>query len=114
MFRILLIGTLAALFFSSTFVLNRAMSLEGGHWVWSASLRYFWMLLFLGVWLGVTGKLRLGVDAFKLYLKHWKFWTIAGSVGFGVFYALITFSSYAVRFCAASPRAVSSVSNMPP
>lgn len=93
MFRILLVGILAALFFSSTFVFNRAMSLEGGHWVWSASLRYFWMLLFLAVWLVVTGKARLGLDALKLYRKHYIFWTIAGSVGFGVFYALITFSS---------------------
>lgn len=93
MFRILLLGSLAALFFSSTFVLNRAMSLEGGHWVWSASLRYFWMLLFLSIWLGVSGKGRLGLDALRLFRKHFLFWTIAGSVGFGVFYALITFSS---------------------
>lgn len=93
MFRILLIGVLASLFFSSTFVLNRAMSLEGGHWVWSASLRYFWMLLFLTIWLVVTGKGRLGLDALRLFFKHYLFWTVAGSVGFGVFYALITFSS---------------------
>lgn len=93
MFRIILIGVIASLFFSSTFVLNRAMSLEGGHWVWSASLRYFWMLAFFGIWLGVTGKARLGLDALKLFRKHFLFWIIAGSVGFGVFYALITFSS---------------------
>ncbi|QJB55061.1 multidrug resistance efflux transporter family protein [Pseudodesulfovibrio sp. zrk46] len=93
MFRILMFGVLASLFFSSTFVLNRAMSLEGGHWVWSASLRYFWMLLLLAGWLGVTGKARLGLDALRLYRKHFLFWTVAGSVGFGVFYALITFSS---------------------
>lgn len=93
MFRIILFGVLASLFFSSTFVLNRAMSLEGGHWVWSASLRYFWMIALLGLWLGVTGKLRLGLDALKLFRKHFLFWITAGSVGFGVFYALITFSS---------------------
>ncbi|BCS87816.1 DMT family transporter [Pseudodesulfovibrio sediminis] len=93
MFRIILVGVLAALFFSSTFVLNRAMSLEGGHWVWSASLRYFWMIAILAVWLTVTGKARLGLDALRLFRKHWLFWTVAGSIGFGVFYALITFSS---------------------
>jgi hypothetical protein len=43
MVRLLGAGLLAALFFSSTFILNRAMSLEGGHWVWSAALRYGWM-----------------------------------------------------------------------
>ena len=47
MTRLIGIGVLAALFFSSTFVLNRAMSLDGGSWVWSASLRYGWMTLFL-------------------------------------------------------------------
>lgn len=69
------------------------MSLEGGHWVWSASLRYFWMVLFLTVWLIATGKTRLGIDALKLFRKHLVFWVTAGSIGFGVFYALITFSS---------------------
>nr|WP_287410568.1 multidrug resistance efflux transporter family protein [Pseudodesulfovibrio sp.] len=93
MFRIIFIGVIAAFFFSSTFVFNRAMSLEGGHWVWSASLRYFWMLAILGVWLVITGKARLGLDAIKIFFRHWIFWTVAGSVGFGVFYALITFSS---------------------
>ena len=93
MFRIILIGVLASLFFSSTFVLNRAMSLEGGHWIWSASLRYFWMLAFLGFWLLVTGRGRLALDALRLFRKHFLFWILAGSVGFGVFYALITFSA---------------------
>jgi len=54
--QIILIGVLAALFFSSTFVLNRAMSLDGGHWVWSAGLRYFWMLGFLFIGLGLFQK----------------------------------------------------------
>ncbi len=96
MLKLVLTGTLAALFFSSTFVLNRAMSLDGGHWLWTASLRYGWMLLLLCIWLAVTGRARLGLKALQLYGKHWLFWTIAGSVGFGVFYALISFSaSYA-------------------
>lgn len=69
------------------------MSLDGGHWVWSASLRYLWMLVFLWIWQGVTGKLKLGLAALGLFRKHPLFWILAGSVGFGVFYALITFSS---------------------
>nr|WP_155932389.1 multidrug resistance efflux transporter family protein [Pseudodesulfovibrio alkaliphilus] len=83
---------MAALFFSSTFVLNRAMSLEGGHWVWSASLRYFWMLALLVAGL-LLFRRRLLVESFRLYVRHIVFWTLAGSVGFGVFYALITFSA---------------------
>ncbi len=90
--KIILTGVLAALFFSTTFVLNRAMSLDGGHWVWSASLRYFWMLVFLFVGLGLFRR-DLLLRSIRLYLKHWKFWTLAGGVGFGVFYALITFSA---------------------
>lgn len=93
MFKIVTTGILAALFFSSTFVLNRAMSLEGGHWVWTASLRYGWMLIMLGAWFVVTGKISMGLQALRLFRAHWLFWTVAGSVGFGVFYALISFSA---------------------
>ncbi|WP_319780677.1 multidrug resistance efflux transporter family protein [Maridesulfovibrio sp.] len=90
--QIILTGILAALFFSTTFVLNRAMSLDGGHWVWSASLRYFWMLGFLFTGLGLFRKKML-VRSIQIYFRHFTFWTIAGGVGFGVFYALITFSA---------------------
>jgi drug/metabolite transporter (DMT)-like permease len=93
MLRLILTGTLAALFFSSTFVLNRAMSLEGGHWLWTASLRYGWMLVLLFLWLFITGRASMGRQALQLYRRHFVFWTIAGSVGFGVFYALISFSA---------------------
>ncbi len=41
------IGVLAAVFFAVTFVLNRSMELSGGSWLWSASLRYFFMVPFL-------------------------------------------------------------------
>ncbi len=103
MLRLVLTGILAALFFSSTFVLNRGMSLQGGHWLWTASLRYFWMLVLLCIWLAVTGRVALGIQTLRLYRKHWAFWTIAGSVGFGVFYALISFSaSYAPAWVVAA------------
>jgi drug/metabolite transporter (DMT)-like permease len=91
--RLLAIGILSASFFSSTFVLNRAMSLQGGHWVWTASLRYGYMLVMLSLWLLVTGQVTVLTGAFREYLKHWLFWTIAGSTGFGVFYALLSFSA---------------------
>ncbi|HLS59711.1 MAG TPA: multidrug resistance efflux transporter family protein, partial [Virgibacillus sp.] len=38
--RAILIGIIAALFFSVTFILNRSMELAGGSWAWSASLRF--------------------------------------------------------------------------
>jgi drug/metabolite transporter (DMT)-like permease len=93
MIPLIAIGLLAGLFFSSTFVLNRLMSLEGGHWVWSAALRYAYMILFLLGWQslsrGVGGPQRI----FRIFFRHWAFWTVAGSIGFGGFYALICFSA---------------------
>ena len=47
MIRLILLGLLSGAFFSSTFVLNELMSAAGGHWFWSASLRYVFMLLLL-------------------------------------------------------------------
>lgn len=96
MLRLLSAGLLAALFFSSTFVINRLMSVEGGHWVWSASLRYMWMTLFLIAGPILIGRGRLLLDAMLLLRRHWRFWLIAGTIGFGIFYAGITFAaSYA-------------------
>lgn len=93
MLRLLALGVLSALFFSSTFVLNRAMSLAGGHWLWTASLRYGYMTLFLSLWLIITGKTRLLRDVVTIFRQHWRFWSMAGGIGFGLFYATITFSS---------------------
>ena len=42
--KAIVIGILASFFFAFTFVLNRAMDLEGGSWIWSASLRYYFMV----------------------------------------------------------------------
>ena len=36
------LGILASLFFAVTFILNHAMEMQGGSWLWSASLRYFY------------------------------------------------------------------------
>ncbi|MFN8486365.1 MAG: multidrug resistance efflux transporter family protein [Caldilineaceae bacterium] len=93
MLRLLTLGVLSALFFSSTFILNRAMSLAGGHWLWTASLRYGYMTLFLCLWLVVTGQGRLLHDIARLFSQYWRFWLVAGSIGFGVFYATVTVGS---------------------
>lgn len=93
MTRLVTIGIISALFFSSTFVLNRAMSLQGGHWLWTASLRYLYMFFMLSLWLVLSGKSRLLKEVFSTFQRNWCFWTIAGSTGFGLFYSLLTFSS---------------------
>lgn len=93
MVALIALGLLSALFFSSTFVLNRLMSLEGGHWVWSASLRYAFMILFLLIVLRVVQGQKATREVFKLFFEHWLFWSVAGSIGFGCFYALLCFSA---------------------
>ena len=97
------LGILAALFFSSTFILNRAMSLGGGHWVWTASLRYGWIVLFLSVGLVATGRGAVLQAVLRNFAAHWWFWLLAGSVGFGIFYTGISFAaSYAPSWVVAT------------
>jgi drug/metabolite transporter (DMT)-like permease len=93
MISLISIGLLSGLFFSTTFILNRMMSLEGGHWLWSASLRYVFMILILtgGIFLFKGAGTIQGLV--RLFFKEWKFWIAAGSIGFGGFYSLICFSA---------------------
>ncbi len=93
MIKLLLLGALAGAFFSSTFLLNEAMSLQGGHWVWSASLRYVFMTLFLMVIILTKVGLNTLISVFRLFIERWRFWVVSGSIGFGGFYALICYSA---------------------
>lgn len=96
MFRLVGLAILSALFFSSTFILNRSMSLAGGHWVWSASLRFGYMILFLSLLLLITRGRKALLEVMAAFREHWRFWVLAGGVGFGIFYSMISFSaSYA-------------------
>ncbi|NHO43185.1 multidrug resistance efflux transporter family protein [Acetobacter fabarum] len=87
------LGLLASALFSSTFVLNRTMSLHGGPWVWSATLRYIETSLLLMLWLLLTkGRAylrRLG----RLFVRRLGFWLGAGGVGYGMFYACCCFAA---------------------
>lgn len=84
------IGILSSLFFAVTFVLNRSMEISGGSWLWSASLRYFFMVPFLIVIVAY----RKGIK------KTWKTMTVTplpffgwSVVAFVLFYAPLTFSA---------------------
>ncbi|MBO8164047.1 MAG: multidrug resistance efflux transporter family protein [Brevibacillus sp.] len=84
------LGILSSLFFSVTFLLNRSMSLEGGSFAWSASLRFLFMLppLFVIVWLsGNLGRLFRDI---RDYPWTWVKW---GTVGFGIFYTCTCFAA---------------------
>lgn len=91
--RLVGIGLLAAALFSITFVLNRAMSLGGGHWVWSASLRYVDMAFLLTAWLLVRRGPRYLAAVLHLFCARLGFWLLAGGIGFGIFYACCCFAT---------------------
>lgn len=93
MIKLISLGILSGAFFSTTFVLNEVMSLDGGHWVWSASLRYIFMSFFLTIIILFTGGTQQLQNVLYLFYLHWKFWIISGSIGFGAFYALLCFSA---------------------
>jgi drug/metabolite transporter (DMT)-like permease len=80
----ILLGIIASLFFAVTFVLNRSMELEGGSWIWSASLRYFFMLPFLLIIVLARGNIKGLVQHMKNHLTKWLLWS---TIGFGFFYA---------------------------
>lgn len=84
------IGILAAFFFGFTFILNHSMELEGGSWLWSASLRYFFMLPFLIaiVWMRSGSKPML--KELRQAPIPWLGWSF---VGFVLFYAPLTFAA---------------------
>lgn len=88
----LALGILASLFFAVTFVLNHSMELDGGSWLWSASLRYFLMLPFLYVIVRVRGRTKLQQLHSEMKKKPWQ-WLIWSFVGFVLFYAPLTFAA---------------------
>lgn len=49
--------------------------------------------MMLCCWLLLSGQKVRFIETLQLFRQHWVFWCITGSVGFGVFYAMISFSS---------------------
>jgi len=89
--KLLFIGLLAALFFSSTFLINRYIAVEGGHWFWSATLRYLYMILLLTIGFILFKGISYLKTLMQVFFEHLLFWCITGSIGFGIFYAAICY-----------------------
>lgn len=88
--KAILFGIGASLFFSLTFILNRQMNIEGGSWIWSSSLRYIFMLPILFIIMILNNQLNPVIkDIFKRPIQ----WIIWSTVGFGLFYAPLSFAS---------------------
>lgn len=66
------------------------MAVEGGHWIWSAALRYYWMIPILFLILLAKKQIRPLFLEMKRQPLEWLLW---GTVGFGIFYSLLTFSA---------------------
>ncbi len=88
--RAIIYGLLASCFFSTAFIFNRAMELDGGSWMWSSSLRFFWMTPILLLIVALRGKLGSSLKHLRHHLKAYVLWS---TVGFGLFYAPLTFAS---------------------
>ncbi|RMH93884.1 multidrug resistance efflux transporter family protein [Lysobacter pythonis] len=82
------IALASALFFTLTYVLNRASASEGGHWAWTACLRYFITLpLMLPL---MRGRMRPVLAA----IGHRPgAWFLYAAIGFVLFYALLSFAA---------------------
>ncbi|MEH7388346.1 multidrug resistance efflux transporter family protein [Bacillus sp. JJ1521] len=88
--KAILIGIVSSLFFAVTFILNRSMELSGGSWLWSSSLRYFFMVPFLIGIVLIRGNLKPLLQELKKNPVKWILWS---TVGFGLFYAPLTFAA---------------------
>ncbi|URT70792.1 DMT family transporter [Cytobacillus firmus] len=88
--KAILLGVCSAFFFAFTFVLNRAMEMDGGSWLWSASLRYFFMIPLLVAIVAFRRNLRPLFIEMKKAPGPWLLWSF---VGFGLFYAPLCFAA---------------------
>lgn len=83
-------GVLASFFFAFTFILNRSMNLGGGYWLWSACLRYLFMLPMLAVLVWRDHAWPKVKTEIQRRPKRWVLWS---TVGFGLFYMPLTMAS---------------------
>ncbi|MCP8969559.1 DMT family transporter [Ectobacillus ponti] len=88
--KAVLLGVAASFFFACTFILNRAMDLNGGSWMWSASLRYFFMVPFLVCIVLLRSNLRPMLQEMRRNPGKWMLWSFSGFV---LFYGPLTFAA---------------------
>lgn len=91
-FRAIAVALAASAFFSTTFVLNRAIAVEGGHWAWAVSLRYLVTAALLSVLVACgTGSRELVAEI----RRHPRAWLVSSLMGFGVFGLSLTWAASA-------------------
>ncbi|GAB2511471.1 multidrug resistance efflux transporter family protein [Lysobacter humi (ex Lee et al. 2017)] len=85
------IALLSALFFTSTYVLNRAAAVDGGHWAWTAALRYLITApLMLPLVLARRGSIAPVAAALRAAPLAWLGWS---AIGFVLFYVCLSWAA---------------------
>lgn len=84
------IALASALFFTATYVLNRAIATSGGHWAWSATLRYFLTLPMLACVLPWRGGFAPVMRALRTHAGAWLVWS---GIGFTLFCVCLTWAA---------------------
>lgn len=84
------IALASALFFTCTYVLNRAAATTGGHWAWTAALRY---LITLPIMLAVMPWQGGVAPVWRAMRAHPGPWLLWSGIGFVLFYLLLSFAA---------------------
>ena len=84
------LSLLSALFFTATYVLNRAAAVDGGHWAWTASLRYLFVLPLLSALMPWQGGVAPVARAMRAAPGAWLLWS---GIGFVLFYMLLSYAA---------------------
>lgn len=84
------IALLSALFFTSTYVLNRAAAVDGGHWAWTAALRYLITLPLLLPLMRWQGGIAPVWRAIRAHPGPWLLWS---GIGFVLFYLTLAYAA---------------------
>jgi drug/metabolite transporter (DMT)-like permease len=84
------VALLSALFFTCTYVLNRAAATGGGHWAWIAALRYLITLPIMLVVMPWQGGIAPVWRAIRAHPGPWLLWS---GIGFVLFYLCLSFAA---------------------
>lgn len=84
------LSLLSALCFTATYVLNRAAAVDGGHWAWTAALRYLFVLPLLLPLMPWQGGIAPVTKAIRAAPEAWLLWS---GIGFVLFYMLLSYAA---------------------
>ena len=84
------LALLSALFFTMTYVLNRASASGGGHWAWLASLRY---LITLPLMLPLMRSQGGMAPVLRAIAAHPWAWLRCAGIGFVLFYVMLSYAA---------------------